>query len=170
MRLGFAGMMAAVVVGALTQAAWAQGTEVPFGALRHDPDAQVEVTADQLSVDQSDGTAVFSGNVTVSQGDMRLEAQTVRVVYSDREGSGQQVDRLEASGGVTLVAGTEAAQSREAVYTVDSGEIVMTGDVVLTQGPNALSSQKLTVDLRSGTGRLEGGVRTILQTGGGARP
>ncbi|WP_420353073.1 hypothetical protein [Paenirhodobacter sp.] len=41
----------------------------------------------------------------------------------------------------------------------------MTGDVVLKQGPNVMSGQKLMVDLRSGTGRMDGRVRTILQPG-----
>ena len=41
----------------------------------------------------------------------------------------------------------------------------MTGDVILTQGPNALSGERLIVDLTSGTGRMEGRVRTIFQTG-----
>lgn len=166
MRFGIFGLLAAAMVALSSVTALAQGTQVPFGALRVDPSAQVEVTADRLSVDQSDGTAIFSGNVLVIQGEMRLSAAEVRVIYGQpAEGAPQRVDRLEASGGVTLTAGAEAAESRDAVYTVDSGQIVMTGDVVVTQGPNALSSQRLTVNLETGTGLLEGGVRTILKTG-----
>ena len=41
----------------------------------------------------------------------------------------------------------------------------MTGDVILTQGQNALSSDSLTIDLNSGTGSLSGRVRTVFQTG-----
>lgn len=165
MRFRIVGLVAAAALAVLAGGASAQGTQVPFGALRHDAGAQVEVTADQLSIDQADGTAVFSGNVTVSQGEMRLTAGEVRVHYGAQDGGSRRIERLEAAGGVTLVAGAEAAEAHEAVYTIESGTIVMTGDVVVTQGPNALSSQRLTVNLESGTGTLEGGVRTILQTG-----
>ena len=41
----------------------------------------------------------------------------------------------------------------------------MEGDVLLTQGQNALSSQKLRIDLNAGTGRLEGRVETIFMPG-----
>lgn len=166
MRFGIIRLVASVALAVVPLAALAQGAQVPFGAFQHDTAAPVEVTAEQLAVDQSDGTAVFSGNVVVGQGEMRLTAATVRVRYASQGGdAGGRIERLEATGGVTLVSGTEAAEAREAVYTIESGVIVMTGDVILTQGQNALSAEKLTVDLEDGTGLLEGGVRTILQTG-----
>jgi len=52
------------------------------------------------------------------------------------------------------------------VYSVGAAEIVMTGDVVLTQGANALAGEELTVDLETGKGRMTGRVKTIFQTGG----
>ncbi len=158
---------AALLLSVVTTPVLAQGTNVAFGAFTHDTTLPVEVTAESLRVDQSDGTAVFTGNVVIGQGDMRITAGEVRVRY--KQGTdGQQggIERLEASGGVTLVSGAEAAEAREAVYTIDSGNIVMTGDVVLTQGQNALSAGRLTVNLKNGTGVMEGGVKTILQTSG----
>nr|WP_245759145.1 LptA/OstA family protein [Tranquillimonas alkanivorans] len=148
---------------ALGTAAFGQGAEVALGGLRQDPGLPVEVTSDNLRVDQSDGSATFSGNVLVSQGEMRLTAGEVEVIYAP---IGGRIAELRATGGVTLVAGEEAAESQEAVYTIDSGEVVMTGDVVLTQGANALSSNRLTLDLTEGTGVMEGRVRTVFQTGG----
>ncbi len=153
-------------------AAAAQGTDVAFGGLKHDPTLPVEVTADRLSIDQSDGTAVFSGNVVVGQGEMRLAAAEVRVRYA-AQGSSDATGRIQeliATGGVTLVSGAEAAEAREAVYSVATGIIVMTGDVVLTQGRNALSGDRLTVNLTAGTGVMEGRVRTIFQPAGGGAP
>lgn len=143
----------------LASTAPAQGTNLAFGGLRADPSQPVEVTADALDVDQTDGTAVFTGNVVVGQGEMRLSAREVLVVYkSDRSG----IDRLIASGDVLLVNGPDAAEAQKADYTIDSGEIVMTGDVLLTQGPNALSGENLIVDLATGTARMTGRVKTIL--------
>jgi len=65
---------------------------------------------------------------------------------------------------VTLVTAVEAAEALEAVYDIDAGTVRMTGSVILTQGPNVLSGDRLTVNLRSGQGQLDGRVRTIIQT------
>ncbi|MDG1473233.1 LptA/OstA family protein [Pseudosulfitobacter sp. SM2401] len=141
---------------------FAQGTNVAFGTIRQDTTAPVEVTADNLSVDQSNGTAIFVGNVLIGQGDLRLSAAKVLVVYRDQNVG---ISRLEASGGVTLVSGLDAAEAQRADYDIDSGTIVMTGDVLLTQGPSALTSEKMTVNLRDGTAQMSGRVKTILNTG-----
>ena len=137
--------------------------QVAFGGLRGDPTKPVEVTSDSLAVNQSDGTAIFAGNVLVIQGDMRLTAAELTVVY--KADDQKKIDSLTATGGVTLTAGPDAAESRDAVYTIDSGQVVMTGDVLLTQGANIISGQKLTVDLKSGTGNMDGRVKTVLTPG-----
>jgi len=146
--------------------ALAQGAQIAFGALAHDRSQPVEVTAERLSVDQSDGTAIFSGDVLVGQGDMRLSANEVLVVYAGDDADARRIARMEASGEVVLAIGAEAAESDRAIYTIDSGTIVMTGSVLLTQGQSAISGERLVVDLNSGTGTMEGRVRTVLQPGG----
>ena len=139
----------------------AQGTEIAFGGLKADTSEPVQVTADGLSVDQTDGNAIFTGNVVVTQGALKLTAAELRVEYAT--GADQKIDRMFATGGVTLVNGTEAAEAREATYEVAAESVVMRGDVVLTQGRNAMSGQTLTVDLTTGKGRMEGRVTTVLQ-------
>ena len=64
-------------------------------------------------MDQATGAAVFSGGVTVGQGDLRLQAGTVEVRYDDAQG---RIVRLLASGGVTLATPTEAAEAEAADY------------------------------------------------------
>ncbi|MEO0937512.1 MAG: LptA/OstA family protein [Pseudomonadota bacterium] len=151
-----------LVLLSLAMPALAQGTNVSFGTIRQDPNAEVEVTADNLSVDQATGTAVFSGNVVIGQGEMRLSAARVLVVY---KGSGNGIDRLEATGGVTLVSGPDAAEAERADYNIDRGTIEMSGNVLLTQGPSALTADRMSVDLNDGSARMSGRVKTILQTG-----
>ncbi|GAB4388592.1 lipopolysaccharide transport periplasmic protein LptA [Albidovulum sp.] len=144
-------------------AATGQGTTVGFGGLKADTSQPVEVTADSLSVSQPDGKAVFSGNVVVVQGDMRLAADEVTVIYGTADR--RKIESLRAVGNVTLAAGADAAEADEALYTIDTGAVVLTGNVLLTQGPSTLSGQRLTVDLTSGTGTMEGRVRTVLDPG-----
>lgn len=144
---------------ALSTPASAQN-QVAFGGLKGDPTKPVEVTSDSLAVNQTDGTAIFTGNVLVIQGDMRLTAAELTVVYSAQDQ--KKIESLTATGGVTLTAGPDAAESQDAVYTVDSGQVVMTGNVLLTQGANIISGQKLTVDLTTGKGNMDGRVKTVL--------
>jgi lipopolysaccharide export system protein LptA len=144
----------------------AQTTSVPFGGLNHNTNQQVEIVSDSFTVSQSDGTAEFVGNVVVGQGDMRLSAGKIVVEYAAGEGqSTGRINLLIASGGVTLVSGAEAAEAKRAVYSIKKGNIVMTGDVILTQGKNVLSGQEMVIDLKTGSAKIEGRVKTIFQTG-----
>jgi lipopolysaccharide export system protein LptA len=145
----------------------AQGAKVAFGGLKQDTSLPVEITADSLAIDQADGQATFTGNVLVGQGDMRLSAGEIRVEYAE---DGSDIRTLHATGGVTIVNATDAAEAREAVYTIATGAVVMTGDVLLTQGPNAISGEKLVLDLRAGTGVMEGRVKTVFTPGQGKKP
>lgn len=148
---------------ALAGVAAAQEARIAFGDLAQDTTLPVEVTAETLAVNNADGTAVFTGNVVVIQGEMKLSAAEVRVVYNEDQTA---IDQLIASGGVTIVNLADAAEAREAVYTIDTGLIVLTGDVLLTQGPSVIAGQKLTVNLKDGTGVMEGRVTTTFVPGG----
>ena len=144
----------------LPAASLAQGAQIAFGDTRQNADAPVEVTADNLTVNQNDNTAVFTGNVLIGQGEMRLSAPKVLVVYlADQSG----IKRLEASGGVTLVSGEDAAEARQAEYDIQTGLIEMQGDVLLVQGVNALTADRMFVDTNAGTARMSGRVKTVLQ-------
>ena len=152
----------AALVLAFAQGALAEGAHVAVGGLKGDPTAQVEMNADTLTVNQADGTAVFSGNVVVSQGAMKLSADEVRVAYGADKTS---IETLYATGKVLLVNASDAAQADNAVYTIASGEVVMTGNVLLTQGQAAMSAGKLVIDLKTGLGRMEGRVKTTFVPG-----
>lgn len=143
-------------------AALAQAAQIDFGGMAQDTSAPVSVDADQLSVDQATGQATFTGNVRVEQGDLRLVADQVRVEYGASEG---EIRALHANGNVTLASPDMAAEAQDAAYTIASGIIEMTGDVLLTQGPNTIAGERLTIDAASGTGRMEGRVRTVFQPG-----
>lgn len=159
-------LFATLVVLTLTPlGAFAQGANIALGGGAHDTSQPVEVSADQLDINQEDGSALFTGNVVVIQGAVRMAAEEVRVLYSTGDsGAAGSIDTIRATGGVTLVTEAEAAESADAEYTIESGDIVMSGNVLLTQGVNTLGGDRLVVDLETGTGRMEGNVRTIFQS------
>lgn len=142
--------------------ALAQTAQIDLGGARQDTSAPLSVDADQLSVDQATGVATFTGNVRVAQGEMLLVADAVRVEYGEAEG---EIRTLHATGNVTLANGDMAAEAQQAAYTIASGQIEMTGDVLLTQGASTIAGQKLVIDAAAGTGRMEGRVQTVFQPG-----
>ncbi|UWS02056.1 LptA/OstA family protein [Phaeobacter inhibens] len=143
----------------------AQSASIAFGAVKADPSQPVEVTAETLDVNQADGSARFIGDVVIIQGVMRLSANDVLVIYKQDETGKTGVERLEASGDVILVNGPDAAEADKAEYTIDSGTVVMTGNVLLSQSTGTLTSNRLVVDLTTGTASLSGRVKTILNGG-----
>lgn len=143
-----------------------RGTGISMGGLKVSADIPVEVTADELQVDQNANTATFRGNVLVIQGDLRLTSQSVLVEYGMPEGEERpnQIYRLTASGGVVMSSPTESAEGEQAVYTIADKQMVMTGDVAVTQGSNIVTGQRMVVNLDDGTAVMEGRVRTIIDT------
>ena len=136
-------------------------TSLSLGGFTTDSDAPVEMTADKLTVSQSDGSAQFEGNVIIAQGVIRLAASLVTVTYLEAGG----IDRLNASGGVTLVTQTESAKAETAEYDLTNRQLMMRGEVVLIQGQNAISADSMNIDLASGAAVMEGRVRTVLSSG-----
>lgn len=134
----------------------------PFGGFRHDSSAPIEVTSDSLEVREGEQIAVFTGEVVAGQGTLRLTADTVTVSYGGQGGetgeTGEtgEIDKMVAEGNVFLSNGAETAEGARAEYDVASGMMRMWGDVVLTQGQNAISGESLVIDLEAGTGRVEG--------------
>lgn len=133
--------------------------DLAFGGLSADPSLPVEVEAESLVVDRATGAATFSGDVVIGQGDLRMGAEEVEVIYDAATGA---VARLLARGGVTIATATEAAEAAEADYDLAGRTLTLSGDVLLTQGTGALSAERMVVDLATGTARLEGRVRTVL--------
>lgn len=143
----------------------ADSAAITFGGLKGDPKAPVTVTSESLTVDETARTAVFTGNVVVVQGEMRLSAAEVRVEY---EAEANRIARLWATGGVLLVNAKDAAQSQNADYVIDTGIVTMMDDVVLTQGPATFTAQTFVADMKTGLGQLQGEVRSTFTLSDGA--
>ena len=137
-------------------------TNINLGGMTVDTTAAIEVTSDSLSVDQASGRAIFDGNVIIGQGDLRLTAGKVEVIYGTDT---SQIARLIASQGVTFVTADEAAEAQQADYDIEAGLLVLTGEVLLTQGPSAISAGQMTINVADGTATMDGRVRTVLQQG-----
>lgn len=145
-------------------AATPRGTNLSLGAFKVSADMPVQVVSDELQMDQNVNTAIFTGNVEVEHGDLTLNSATVLVEYGMVEGStkSNQIIRITARGDVKMTSPTETAESSVAVYTLATRQIVMTDNVVVTQGPNTVSGERMVVNLDDGTAVMQGRVHTFI--------
>ena len=151
-----------IVVICLTTSASAQ-VNIGFGGEAHDANQPVEISADSLELDRASGRATFSSNVLIVQGNLRMTAGAVEVIYSAQEDS-QSVSTVIATGGVLVTRGEDAAEGERAEYTVASAELLIQVNVMITQGPTSIAGDGLTVDLETGSGTITGRVRTVLES------
>lgn len=156
-------LLALTLSGLAGTAVQAQDAQIAFKGLRSGAGKPVEVVADLLEVSEKDNEARFRGHVIVTQGEMKLSSDDLLVTYTKADKT--TIDSLHATGNVLMSTPAEAAKGAEATYQPNSGNLTMTGDVLLTQGQSVMTGSKLIVDLNTGKGRMEGRVKTLLQTG-----
>lgn len=109
-----------------------------------DVDAPVTWEADDQVVDTNAKTVTTTGNVIVTQGDMRLRADTVRI-----EGyEGSTAERIVANTRVVVDSPTMGTATGDtAIYDIAQHLITFTGKVVLTKDKNVLRGSVLTYNL-----------------------
>src|SRR6056297_394082 len=128
-------------------------TNVNLGGMTVDTSAAIEVTADSLSVDQDSNRAVFDGNVIIGQGDLRITAGRVEVVYG---AATSDIAQLLVTGGMTFVTAEEAAEAQTATYDIETGMLTLSGEVLLTQGQSAIAAERMLINVTDGTAQMDG--------------
>lgn len=155
----------AIAVPALIAAGSAFAQEGVSALKGHDSRAPIDLSADRAEAQDRADRAIFSGNVVVKQGELTLRTARLTVAYASQNGI--DINRIDASGGVTVVSPSETARGDFAVYDLDQGLITMVGNVRLERGGSFLSGGRLTIDLDSGRAVMDGGLRGVNQGGGG---
>lgn len=127
--------------------------------IQRDPDAPIEIEADNLEVRRDQQIAIFTGNVDAVQGKMTLKTDELRVNYREGDSGGADVggaiSQLEAVGNVEVITARERATGRRGVYNVDAGTIRLEGGVQLFRDDNVLTGQTLVMDLNTGVSTLD---------------
>ena len=202
-RLGF---FVALAILAAASAAAAQGpaTPSPLGIGQgENKDAPVQIEAGTLEVHDKTKTATFSGNVQVVQGDTTMKCRSLVVFYGQEVGLGgadgevtaaapaksnlgmphgaQNIRRIEARGGVTVLTKDQSASGDLGIYDLKTKTITLSGNVVVSQGQNVIHGERVVVDTETGNARVEsagsgtpgtsaagpGRVRALIQPGKG---
>ncbi len=117
----------------------------------------IDVSSDNFELIDNEDRAVYTGDVNVTRGDTRLRADRIDIFFlRDANGSFSSFERFEASGDVFYVTPSEIARGNNGVYDLVNGQITLTGEVVLTQGCNVSTGERLVADLNGGSARLTG--------------
>jgi lipopolysaccharide export system protein LptA len=154
-----------------------------------DKDQPVQIEAASLEVRDKNKMATFSGDVQVVQGDTTMKCQKLVVFYGQEVGiaqkeagqasapapetkpalagpkGAQNIRRIEARGGVTVITKDQNASGDLGVYDLIAKTITLTGNVVVSQGQNVIHGERVVVDTVSGNARVESN-----NQGGGATP
>jgi lipopolysaccharide export system protein LptA len=131
--------------------AWGQGTSALKG---HNSNAPVDVAADRIEVQDRADRAVFSGNVVATQADLTLAAPRLTIAYSNN--GGIEIERIDATGGVTVKSPSETAVGQYAIYDINSRLITLIGAVTLIRGDSKVNGGRLVIDLNTGRAVLDG--------------
>jgi lipopolysaccharide export system protein LptA len=132
----------------------------------HNANAPVDIAAERIELQSRADRAVFAGNVQVTQSGLSMTAGRVTVAYADKSGS-VAIQRIDASGGVTVKSASETARGDVAIYDLNRRLITMIGGVTLTQGANQVNGGRLVIDLNSGRSVIDGGGAPGVTNSGG---
>lgn len=146
-RLWAAAMLAAII----TVAADAQ---TPGSALGQGP---ISISADDQDLSDPDGLVVYTGDVNVTRGGVRLRADRLEAYFGAGPTGARELQRIVADGEVYYVTDAEIARGDRGVYDLIANTIELTGSVVLTQGCNVSTGESLFVQIGEGRARLRGG-------------
>ena len=96
----------------------------------HDSNAPISISSDSFQADLNAKSGTYTGNVVITQGDMKLRANTVKLTTVNGK-----ADKVVASGNVVVDSPKSGTATGEnGVYSVVPRTVVMTGNVVLKKG------------------------------------
>ena len=110
-----------------------------------------------VTVEYVGDTLTLRGPAELVQGDNRFRADQIAGFIQSGD------SRLEATGNVYFVTPEQTIRGDRATYDTASGVIVVTGDVILTQGENVMTGGRLTYNIRTEAARIEGGSADRVQ-------
>jgi lipopolysaccharide export system protein LptA len=113
----------------------------------------IQIEADRLEVADKDGTAVFSGNVSVTQGSTLMRTKSLKVLYArdakGKAGPGGNVKKIEASGGVAVQSNDQVASADKAIVDMETQIASLSGNVSVSQGNNIITGCLITINMKT---------------------
>jgi len=163
------------------------------GILNDNQDQPIQIDAATLEVRDKEKMATFTGDVQVVQGDTTIKCQKLVVYYGPEPGTAaaaaqakrqqqqpqpqsqqpqptgglparqQDIRRIEARGGVTVISKDQTASGDLGVYDLKTKTITLLHNVTVAQGKNVLHGERVVVDTVSGNAHFDS--NTDVQNG-----
>jgi lipopolysaccharide export system protein LptA len=136
------------------------------------PKVPVDITADHQDFYNDENKTIYTGNVEVIQGTdrMRTPKLTIYFLKKDQSGApkpapaaggeadgGRKIEHMEAEGPVYFANPTQNGRGDHGVYTAADKTTVITGNVVLVQGKNVSTGDKLVMNQITNQAQLYSG-------------
>ena len=138
------------------------------GLAAHNSDAPVNYSADHIDLLDKENRVLLSGNVDITQDDLRVRAARSTVAYTNADGV--KIQRLDATGDVLVTRGEQTARGDVATYDFNRRIITMVGNVVLHRGTDTMTGARMVIDLNSGLSTVDGrGLGGARSVGAGGR-
>lgn len=116
----------------------------------------IEITADStLEWDRTGKFFTANGNAKARQGDTAVEAGRLVAKYRSSNAKSIDIRELEAIGSVVLTSDQSKAYGERALYSLDTGLAVMTGDALRMIAPNGSVTAEKRFEYWTNEGRLE---------------
>lgn len=150
-----------------------QASRTPL-SLGGDGKQPVEIWSQTFVIDDLAQTAAFTGGVIAQQGDSQLKAPELHLTYEGKAaspnggvakqratdltaaGSQSQLTKMRAINGVVITAAPDRrVMAENADFDVKADTALMTGNVEVTQGKNALRGGRFWLDRKAGRSRLD---------------
>ncbi|MCC2098108.1 MAG: organic solvent tolerance protein OstA [Hyphomicrobiales bacterium] len=144
--------------------------------------APININAGRLDFLDKESKLVYSGGVVARQGDATLKCSKLTIflakgamknAQSGAANSGDQVERMEASGPVIISSKDQVGTGNHGIFDKRKNVVYLIGNPVLTQGSNITkggATARLVYDLTSGRARISGGRVTSVIVPAGKRP
>lgn len=107
--------------------------------------APVNYAADRIELQDKAQRVYLSGNVDITQDNLRMRADRTVVAYIND--NGVKIQRMDASGNVMVNRGDESATGNLATYDFNRRVITMVGHVVLRRGRDISNAERMVIDL-----------------------
>lgn len=128
------------------------------------PPAPTQITAETVEYDMENGLAMFIGNVQVIDDRISLTSDRLRAANNP---STNEFKHITAEGNVRIVSEDRVAVGNKAVYDMEAGTIVLSGNPHMRQGLHEIVPEEAIVyDRRRGVFQTRGRVTIRLRSSG----
>jgi lipopolysaccharide export system protein LptA len=125
----------------------------------------ITIESDQAQFDKKAGVMVYSGNVVVRRGNLRIDSNYLKGFLDEQQ---NEINRMVAEGKVKVVKEDKTIEAEKATYYRDSGDkerLELEGEPVVYMQKNSLRADKMIFYIINDRYEAKGNVRTVFYRG-----